>query len=82
MANSTIVNPQITDSVDQVNIYNLGIAPIFSLDQLYVGISTALVNAAHNATSSQQHMNMLAQAVTAMGATTIYANVKSVSPIS
>jgi hypothetical protein len=72
MSFSTTVNPQITDSVTQVNTKVLGDAPAIAMGNLYQATAQALANAAHNATSSQQQTNVTAQAATTMGVTTLY----------
>ena len=68
----TAVNSQITDSVTQANTKVLGDAPAVALSNLYQATSQALSNAAHNATNAQQQNNVMAQAVTTMGVTTLY----------
>ncbi len=68
----TIVNPQITDSVSQVNTKVLGDTPAIAMGNLYMATSQALANAAHNATTSQQQSNITAQASTTMGVTMLY----------
>jgi hypothetical protein len=72
MSFSTTVNPQITDSVTQVNTEVLGDAPAIAMGNLYQATAQALANAAHNATASQQQTNITAQAATTMGVTTLY----------
>jgi hypothetical protein len=69
---STIVNPQITDSVSQVNTKVLGDAPSIAMGNLFMATSQALANAAHNATTNQQQSNITAQAATTMGVATLY----------
>ena len=68
----TAVNSQITDSITQVNTTVLGDAPSVAMGNLYVATSQALSNAAHNATTNQQQVNITAQAATTMGVTTLY----------
>jgi hypothetical protein len=72
MSVSTIVNPQITDSVTQVNTKVLGDAPAIAMGNLFMATSQALANAAHNATTNQQQSNITAQAATTMGVATLY----------
>lgn len=67
MAYPTAVNNQITDSVTQANVKVLGDAPAIAMGNLYQATAQALSNAAHNATISQQQMNVTAQAATTMG---------------
>ena len=73
MAFPTSVNSQITDSVTQANTKVLGDSPAMALSNLYQATAQALSNAAHNATTSQQQMNVTAQAATTMGVATLYA---------
>ncbi len=73
MANPTLVNGQVTDSVTQVNTKVLGESPALALSNLYQATGQALSNAAHNATSSQQQANITAQAATVSGIGTLYA---------
>ncbi len=72
MAFPTPVNNQITDSVSQANTQVLGAAPAIATANLFLAISQALANAAHNATTSQQQANISAQAATVMGIVTLY----------
>lgn len=67
MAYPTAVNNQITDAVTQANVKVLGDAPAVAMGNLYQATAQALSNAAHNATVSQQQMNVTAQAATTMG---------------
>ena len=71
MAYPTAVNSQITDSVTQVNTKVLGDAPAIAMGNLYQATSQAMANAAHNATSNQQQMNITAQAATTQGVVTL-----------
>ncbi|ABE56425.1 RebB protein [Shewanella denitrificans OS217] len=72
MAFPTAVNSQITDSVTQVNVEVLGMAPAIAMGNLFQATSQALANAAHNATSAQQQANITAQAVTTAGVSLLY----------
>ncbi|CAN2040121.1 Killing trait domain-containing protein [Candidatus Magnetomoraceae bacterium gMMP-15] len=72
MAFPTAVNDQITDSVTQANVKVLGDAPAIAMGNLYQATAQALANAAHNATTSQQQTNMMAQAVTTQGVALLY----------
>ncbi len=72
MAFPTAVNSQITDSVSQANVQVLGDAPAIAMGNLFQATSQALANAAHNATTSQQQMNVTAQATTTMGVNLLY----------
>lgn len=66
------VNPQITDSITQVNTKVLGDAPAVAMGNLFQATAQALALAALNATNAQQQNNMAAQASTTMGVTTLY----------
>lgn len=66
------VNPQVTDSVTQVNTEVLGDAPAVATGNLFVSVSQALSNAAHNATTSQQQSTITSQTATTMGVSTLY----------
>jgi len=72
MSFPTAVNSQITDSITQVNTKVLGDAPATAMGNFMIATSQALSNAAHNATSSQQHSTMTAQAATTQGVSTLY----------
>ena len=72
MAFPTAVNSQITDAVTQANAKALGAAPAMAMGQLFVAISQALANAAHNASSAQQQMYVTAQAATTQGVAMLY----------
>ena len=72
MAFPTAVNSQITDSVTQANVQNLGASPAIAMGNLYQATAQALANAAHNATMAQQQMFMTAQAATTMGVALLY----------
>ena len=73
MSFPTAVNSQITDSITQVNTKVLGDAPATAMGNFMIATSQALSNAAHNATSAQQHSAMTAQATTTQGVGTLYA---------
>lgn len=71
MAFPTAVNDQITDAVTQTNTKVLGDAPAVAMGNLYVATAQALANAAHNAVSNQQQLNVTAQAATTMAVVTL-----------
>ena len=73
MAFPTTVNDQITDSVTQANTKVLGDAPAVAMGNLFQATAQALSNAAHNATTGQQQMNITSQAATTQGVATLYA---------
>ena len=64
MAIPTAVNGQITDSVTQSNVEVLGSSPAKAMGDLYMTTSNAMGLAAQNATSNQQNVNSIAEAVT------------------
>jgi hypothetical protein len=66
------LNPQITDSITQVNTKVLGDAPAMAMGNLFQATAQALGNAAHNATSSQQQSYITMQASTVQGVLTLY----------
>lgn len=72
MADPTLVNGQITDAVTQANVKVLAEAPAMAMGNLYQVASQALGMAMQNAVSAQQNGNVLAQAATTMGVTTLY----------
>jgi len=68
----TIVSPQITDSVSQVNTLNVGVAPATAMGNLFQATTQALGNASHNAAFNQQQNTITAQTATTMGVTMLY----------
>ena len=64
MAIPTPVNGQITDAVTQSNVQVLGSAPAQALGSLFQAMAQAASNAANNAVTSQQQLNVIGQAVT------------------
>lgn len=72
MAFPTAVNSQITDSVTQANTEVLGDAPSMAMGNLFVASSQALSNAAHNATLSQEQVNLTSQASMTQSVGTLY----------
>lgn len=72
MAFPTAVNIQITDSVTQAAVQVMGGVSATSMGNLIVATSTALANAAQNASAIQQQANIAAQAATTMGVTQLY----------
>ncbi len=71
MADPTLVNGQITDSVTQSNVHVLGTAPAMALSNLYQTISQSIGLAAQNAAAAQQQANILYQAATAQAVSVI-----------
>jgi hypothetical protein len=72
MPSPTEIDPQITDSITQVNTKVLADSPAIALGNLYQATAQALGNAAHNATNAQQQSYVTAQAATTMGVSTLY----------
>ncbi len=64
MAEPTSVNSQVTDAVTQANVSTEGNAPATAIGNLMISTAHAMANAAHNATTAQQHNNITAQAAT------------------
>ena len=64
---ATTVNPQITDSVTQVNTKVVGETPAMAMGNLLVSTSHALSTGAHNATSAQQQGQITMHAATVQG---------------
>lgn len=73
MAYPTALNNQITDAITQVDVMSIGVAPGVAMGNLYTASASALSNAAHNATTIQQNMAALYEAVTATGTAVVYA---------
>ena len=67
MADALTVNPQVTDSVTQVNTKVVGETPEMAMGNLLMSTSQALGNAAHNATAAQQQAAITMQAATVQG---------------
>ncbi len=65
MAMPTAINDQITDSVTQTGVSVAGSAPAMAMSALYQSSAHALGLAAQNATSAQQQLHVVADAVTA-----------------
>jgi hypothetical protein len=72
MSQSNIVNPQISDSISQVNTKVLGDGPAMAMGNLFVATGQALANAAHNATTNQMQTNITSQAAMTQGVATLY----------
>jgi hypothetical protein len=72
MADPTLVNGQITDSITQANVKVLGDAPAHSLGMVYqVGGNVAGLSM-QNAVSHQQSKSMLGSAATTQGVNLLY----------
>ena len=74
MADQTLVNGQITDTISQTNVAVLGQAPAMALSNLYQASAQAFAIMMQNAANAQQQMNITAQAVTSQGVVVLYAS--------
>ena len=72
MAFPTAVNDQITDSIVQSNTQVVGSAPAVAVGNLFQATGQALGNAAHNATTNQQHLTVTSQASMTDSVSTLY----------
>jgi len=70
----TPVNGVITDTISQTNVSVLGQAPAAALANLYQASAQAFAIMMQNAASTQQQLNMTAQAVTTQGVVVLYAS--------
>lgn len=70
MADKT--NQQITDSVTQANVKVLGDAPAQALSTLYQSMSQSIALSVANGVTAQQQSNVMHQAATTMGVTTLH----------
>ncbi|WP_318409245.1 RebB family R body protein [Photobacterium leiognathi] len=64
---ATTVNPQITDSLTQVNTKVVGETPAMAMGNLLMSTSHALSNSAHNAVATQQQGQITMHAATVQG---------------
>lgn len=64
MADPTLVNGQITDAITQANVKVLGDAPAQALGTVYQAMAHTIALSMQNATSFQQQLNTVQQAVT------------------
>ena len=67
MAFPTAMNDQITDSISQVNLQTVGVAPSVASTNALISTSQAMANAAHNATLQQQNAATHIQSATTVG---------------
>ena len=72
MALPTAVNDQITDSVTQANVKVLGDSPAMAMGSIYQSLAHSTGILFENAVSSQQHLQIAAQASTNQGVIQIY----------
>lgn len=64
-------NAQVTDSITQANVKVLGDAPAQSLSMLYQAMSQTIALSVGNGVTAQQQSNVMHQAATTMGVTTL-----------
>ena len=72
MADSTTVNPQITDAVTQSRTQVLAEAPAMAVGALYQALAHSTGLMYENAVAAQQQQNTIAQAATTQGVMQIY----------
>jgi len=72
MADNTPVNGMITDSVTQANVKVLGDAPAMSMGAIFQSLAHSTGILYENAVSSQQQLQIAAQASTNQGVIQIY----------
>tara|TARA_R110002012_G_scaffold219427_3_gene390890 strand:+ start:104 stop:436 length:333 start_codon:yes stop_codon:yes gene_type:complete len=72
MADNTPVNGMITDSVTQANVKVLGDAPAMSMGAIFQALAHSTGILYENAVSSQQQLQIAAQASTNQGVIQIY----------
>lgn len=80
MAEPTAVNSQITDAVTQANLKVLGEAPAMAMGSIYQTMAHSLGVMFENAVSSQQQLNIAAQAATNQGVILMYASLGIAPP--
>ncbi len=71
MAQET-VNPQVTDSITQANVKNLGDAPAMAMAHLYQTMSHSSGIMFENQVNAQHQLNLTAQAATVTGVSEFY----------
>lgn len=72
MADNSTVNPQITDAVTQTNVKVIAEAPAMALSSIYQAMAHSTGILFENAVTTQQNMNVIAQAATTQGVAMIY----------
>ncbi|ACI99391.1 MULTISPECIES: RebB family R body protein [Rhodospirillales] len=72
MANTTLVNGQITDAVTQANVKVLGDAPAQALSSVYQAAAQSTGLSMQNATSNQQNKSTITTAVTTQAVNLLY----------
>lgn len=72
MADTTLVNGQVTDSVTQANVKVLGDAPAQALASVYQVMAQSVGLSMQNAVANQQNNNTIDTAVTTQGVNLLY----------
>lgn len=72
MADPTLVNGQITDSVTQANVKVLGDAPAQAIGTLYQMMAQSVGLSMQNAVANQQNMTTIDTGVTTQGVNLLY----------
>jgi hypothetical protein len=72
MADTTLVNGQVTDSVTQANVKVLGDAPAMALGTNYQAMGHSVGLAMQNAVAAQQHMSTIGATVTTQAVNLIF----------
>jgi hypothetical protein len=76
MADPTIVNPQVTDSVTQANTKVLGDAPAMAMGNIFQALAQSSGILFENSVNAQQQLNIAAQAATTLGVSTLLSSDK------
>ena len=66
------VNPQITDSITQANVKNLGDAPAMAMAHIYQTMAHSTGIMFENAVNAQHQLNMASQAATIQGVSQLF----------
>ncbi len=66
------VNPQITDSITQVNVKNLGDAPSMAMGHIYQTMAHSTGIMFENAVNAQHQLNLASQAATVTGVSELF----------
>ena len=72
MAAAETVNSQVTDSITQVNVKNLGDAPAMAVGQLYQTMAHSTGIMFENQVNAQHELNLAAQAATVTGVSELF----------
>ena len=72
MAALDTVNPQVTDSITQANVKNLGDAPAMAMAHIYQTMAHSTGIMFENAVNAQHQLNLAAQAATVTGVSELF----------